>query len=695
MHSTSSQSSSIGRPRTKAALKGYENLKVSIPTTGLDLQQALDRSPNSNGCKLSALAEIALGTDVPIVGEMLRSKYLSPKVSEEKPTPSMVSPTASSKEISSPTKLIVSKASVESSTAAVTSSTSPSKSSESLTRKELVRQAANKLIGNKLGFKERKKKQPPAALRKNTSNKKSDKSLPKKKPSNLPKDIYDFEESADSIEDTIKPLTHTRVITKEEPRKSEHTDEPETAKIDDAEEESTYSDRDGFFNYNSVDNSDSDEDEESEAESVMTKKSAKAMVPVQKKCLIMGRIFKNAKKDPEPSKLPKVEKKREVIKSMVKKQMNDIFDDLRGRKYKSDAHEKKTKETAKKEPPPDEPDDDDDEKAGRSATGRPRKSREIISLEAEWGMSIEEIKDLIGVGKRKIQRRCAKQKKCVETWSSDEYEEFHSTKDIISMIQEAEMKAQRTKNKASKHAAVASDDVKSTVVDDKMDNDVDVKPAVEIQKPVAVKKATEPKSETLKESKKTKPKLETRKATFSGIRSEESDHESDGNRTAKRAKIKNRRRTIAFREDVYEEEEKTPIKARRDQKECMTDAKKASVRSTLKSPMPSTALAATSKPPAPNKIEPTTKTMKQVKPMPRRKRIASEMLYYWSSSSDEEFGRIKPNENEDDEDDNHLEQHGWIVGDSHKKLVTLLAHAKGKKIEDCAVKEAIHKKKSS
>lgn len=81
--------------------------------------------------------------------------------------------------------------------------------------------------------------------------------------------------------------------------------------------------------------------------------------------------------------------------------------------------------------------------------------------------------------------------------------------------------------------------------------------------------------------------------------------------------------------------------------------------------------------------------------MPRRKRIASEMLYYWSSSSDEEFGRIEADSDNEDEDnsENHLEQHGWIVGDSHKKLVTLLAHAKGKKIEDCGVKESVHKRK--
>ncbi|XP_068633218.1 serine-rich adhesin for platelets-like [Battus philenor] len=39
--------------------------------------------------------------------------------------------------------------------------------------------------------------------------------------------------------------------------------------------------------------------------------------------------------------------------------------------------------------------------------------------------------------------------------------------------------------------------------------------------------------------------------------------------------------------------------------------------------------------------------------------------YYWSSDGEEE--------------QEHIPQHGWIVGDSHKKLVTMLAHAKGRK----------------
>lgn len=308
-------------------------------------------------------------------------------------------------------------------------------------------------------------------------------------------------------------------------------------------------------------------------------------------------------------------------------------------------------------------------------------------------MPIEEIKGLMGVGgKRKTQRRCTtnKQKKCVETWSSDEYEEFHSTKDIIALIQEAEMKAQRTKNKAIKSGVLSADnsaDVKPPAEEVVIQETSTYKKAVEVKKPPA-RKMSDPKPETNKENNK-KTKSNTKKVTtFSGVRSEESDFESDWNRTAKRAKIKNRRRTIAFREDVYEEDEKVTTKARPGKKERENETKK----TPKAAPTPSqvTVAAPAAKPVATPAVTSTTKS-KQVKPMPRRKRIASEMLYYWSSSSDEEFGRIKPNENEDD--DNHLEQHGWIVGDSHKKLVTLLAHAKGKKIDDCAVKEAIHKKK--
>ncbi|XP_076237439.1 uncharacterized protein LOC143181101 isoform X2 [Calliopsis andreniformis] len=59
----------------------------------------------------------------------------------------------------------------------------------------------------------------------------------------------------------------------------------------------------------------------------------------------------------------------------------------------------------------------------------------------------------------------------------------------------------------------------------------------------------------------------------------------------------------------------------------------------------------------------------------RRKRAAANQLYYWSSSSDEEeMLEVVPAVEE--EEDDRLEQHGWIVGDSHKRMITMLAMEK-------------------
>ncbi|XP_053977429.1 uncharacterized protein LOC128875663 [Hylaeus volcanicus] len=59
----------------------------------------------------------------------------------------------------------------------------------------------------------------------------------------------------------------------------------------------------------------------------------------------------------------------------------------------------------------------------------------------------------------------------------------------------------------------------------------------------------------------------------------------------------------------------------------------------------------------------------------RRKRAAANQLYYWSSSSDEEeVLEVAPTVEE--EEDDRQEQHGWIVGDSHKRMITMLAMEK-------------------
>lgn len=62
----------------------------------------------------------------------------------------------------------------------------------------------------------------------------------------------------------------------------------------------------------------------------------------------------------------------------------------------------------------------------------------------------------------------------------------------------------------------------------------------------------------------------------------------------------------------------------------------------------------------------------------RRKRSAALQLYYWSSSSDEEEVP-EPISVPEEEEDDRQEQHGWIVGDSHKRMITMLAMEKQQK----------------
>ncbi|XP_063987385.1 microtubule-associated protein futsch-like isoform X2 [Diachasmimorpha longicaudata] len=59
----------------------------------------------------------------------------------------------------------------------------------------------------------------------------------------------------------------------------------------------------------------------------------------------------------------------------------------------------------------------------------------------------------------------------------------------------------------------------------------------------------------------------------------------------------------------------------------------------------------------------------------RRKRAAANQLYYWSSSTDDDEDVVPVGPVVEEEDDRQ-EQHGWIVGDSHKKMITMLAMEK-------------------
>lgn len=761
LHSTSSQSSSLSRPRTKAALKGYENLKVSIPTTGLDLQHALERSPNSNGCKLAALADIALGNDVTF--DLIEPRPSA--VANEKPSPrSTRSPQKTTK---SPLRTPTAKSPSKSSTLFLSDSTKPhsielkSKSFEATFHVSPKSRKRIQSIGKKTGYKDRKKKSRTAGKPNSV------KISPKTSNTTKPKDVYDFEESHDSVEDEIIPLTHTRPnkVELNSSIESKSSETPKKQTSDDQEDESSYSDRDDYYNFNSVSGSGTEDhdlpaedDEISDRETTKLAKSTKPGNNSQNKCLIMGRIFKNAKKNSETASVESSSsssnnKEKLVAKPIPKNELDEIFDNLKNKnldaeKQRQSSHQQRKQHVSPSPPTPTPieerpktsksktdrnegsiPKSGNDEQS-ETTRHKSRKPREVANLEAEWGMSVEQIKGIIGVGMRKAQRRCTtnRQNKLVETWSSDEYEEFHSTKDIIALIQEAEMKAQRAKARSAKlnsdtkntsaaaSGAGASGSGNGDIGDKKESADAVAKTSKTSSDAKKDKQKDKDGHRKAKiestESKKTvdndiqlteagadNAKSKAKKTASEKFKSEdESDFDEHWNKKAKRAKIRNRRRTITSREDLIEKKVKSKSKEKLTrkqetipkQKQQQPPLQNASVVSERKKQHSVKEVENTT--PA---AKPNSKSMKDGKPMPRRKRMASEMLYYWSSSSDDEFGRIEADSENEDEDnsENHLEQHGWIVGDSHKKLVTLLAHAKGKKIEDCGVKESVHKRK--
>lgn len=609
-------------------MKGYDNFKVSIPTTGLDLQHALNRSPNPSGCKLAALADIALGNDVPNAVGLIRSASVIDIESSEP---------VHQNDIRGPVAI------VQTPQQFVSDVTSP--------KQPII----DKSVGNKLGFHHRKKKSVSTKSTKK-SNKSNVKSPTKSLSKSQPKDIYDFEDFDDSADAPILTLSQVR----SKPMPSLTADDEDS-------EISSYSDREDY-NYESMSESDT------------------SVNNLQKKCLI-ERIFKSVKKTDVKDK-DKVEPK----KSIPKQELDKLFDGLRQNDKNEKVEEKKMEMVSglggtNKE-------SDTKSKTERTKERQSKKPREIANLEEEWGMSMNEIVELIGVGQRKTQRRCAanKQKTFAENWSSDEYEDFHATKDIFALIHEAEMKAGRARSRTARNNAKrenqhdaekmvkqqdGTNDLKSTSKESVKDKEN--KSSLQDRKDATVVPADsdtlndESKCEQSKKShsKSADPKVTSKKPakvkksrSFVEIESDDSEEEFNSKKISqpsKNPKIKNPRHTIS--NEIQKTMSKGISNGARVKQNRSVDSR--DFKSDEKS---------------------------KVKPMARRKRKASEMLYYWSSSSDEDFGRIKPRD--DNFDDDNLEQHGWIVGDSHKKLVTLLAHAKGKKIEDCAVKEAIHKKKS-
>lgn len=612
-------------------MKGYDNFKISIPTTGIDLQQALNRSPNPSSCKLAALADIALGNDVPNVVGLIRSHSdidIEPSHIPMKDLPD----SPESPDPPEPPQEPVPEVAIP---------------------KQQITKKSNKAAIN------RKKKTIAVKTPKKSTNKASARISTKSLPKNQPKDVYDFEDFDDSTDEPILTLSQAR------------SKPVATVNVDDEDSEtSSYSDR-LDYNYESMSESDTSVDN------------------LQKKCLI-ERIFKSVKKTDAKEK-EKIESK----KPMPKQELDKLFDGLRQNDKKPKVDEKKV---AEKGGSSTNKQTEEKHKNERTRERQSKKSREIANLEEEWGMSMNEIVELIGVGQRKTQRRCAanKQKTFAENWSSDEYEDFHATKDIFALIHEAEMKAGRARSRTARSNAKrerqqetdkgekgedvtsntrpkvgatkkanAKDKENKATTDDKSDATVEVFSNEIDGKKSEPSRRSQSKSTDSKISPKKPDKLE-RSITFVVSESDDSDEESDMKNVspaAKAPKIKNLRQGISTRHDLHKVAAKSMSNGGRVKQNRSVDSRDLKTDGKMKA-----------------------------KPMTRRKRKASEMLYYWSSSSDEDFGRIKPRD--DNFDDDNLEQHGWIVGDSHKKLVTLLAHAKGKKVEDCAVKKAIHKKKS-
>lgn len=696
--STDASSAAAVKFKTKAAMKGFDNFKVSIPTDGLNLNQALNGGVMLNphmDSKLASLADIALrSSTLPLVEtaiSVLNKDQEGPKeqvVLNKDKTPEPEPEPAIEEE------------------AVEIESIKTAKRSTTKTGRKVVQTRTDKnSVGNRLGFKAKKRKGSESNTERGSGRSSSTKNG---------LDVYDFDDSQGSSEapilpmkksakpglaepstskeiadSDVKPLDAPTVVKpkgrgrppKQKPSalvvqpvnetvKAPEQPQPETLDQSSIISSDSFSDRDDF-NYNSpvVEDSDISSSQstpvkrnptpETAAVTKLTKKPPKKPLDnVQKKCLIMGRIFKNAQKNHKPDTIKPISigSVSDVVAQPKKVEMDDLFDSLRQEEPMPVKQSKGIEGKIKPEKP--EP----IEKTIKSpqATGlknglkkAPELPKSILKKSEKKGKAkfVDEddddketkklIKELLnddlGVGQRKSKRKCIQQVNFVETWSSDEYEEFHSTKDIIAMIEANE------KRVGGAGAGIIGAGRKKKVV-----------PLVTVEEPIKM--------------------VEKKPA----------------------GKIQARRKTIGFRE----------------MDEDMERSRKSLLGQTF-SPVrefiPEASLAIKKKEEVGKVSKERTNVggVEGAKLVGRQKRVSAEKLYYWSSSSsaDEESaaavrggatdganGKLGPTSGEPDEgdedDDNNIamEQHGWIVGGSHKKLVTLLAHAKGKK-SDVALKK--------
>ncbi|CAH1954133.1 unnamed protein product [Acanthoscelides obtectus] len=452
-------------------------------------------------------------------------------------------------------------------------------------------------------------------------------------------DVYDFEETQDNTEVFTKPdfkaFKSVKPTDLQEPI-AEPTDQ-----------ESDTDSRD-YLDTFTVER---DSSVSSLASSVVKKPKAQENI-TKKKCMIMGRIFKNAAKskvediDEDIRAIPPIDNDelienyvascKRVIRNESKPKLSEseinlLFDQLLEDKIESKEGEQAEPEAASKPAPPTAPpvkpkqeskevnkkletkkkpskmkgkkrartqsDSTDDE---FKITNTSKRSYKKTAKEEDSCINLElELKECIGVASRKSQRKCTsgKQNVLVEYWSSDE-SQF-----------EAMLESQKITTKT-----IADTEPPQTMPEPEEKPIVENKPDPVIEQQPAGEK---PPKERKVQSKKTV--------------------------TAK--KKKQRPKGAAIRDEVTKE------------------AMEGSAAQTN-----------------------------------RRKRAATNPLYHWSSSSEDESQdliEVKPIRDEPEDDEDRPIQHGWIVGDSPKKLVTMLAQAKGKKTDTDTVKEQGKKRTAS
>lgn len=411
--STSSQASVFSQKtiKTKGALKGYDNFKVSLPMAGT-MQTAKES-------KLDTLADVALCGDIPQVFDL--------KDSEEE------------KEAELPERI------------PEVSTSTPQKAPKGENSPKNGLQASGKRTpakkespGNKLGFRAKKKgNATPTASTSRRSTARGKKAAvtpvaktPVSNSKSDPDDVYAFQDSPPEEAETLLSYSSKKTTANTSSPatvgKSTSANVAQSTAADQGEDSQlsslSFSDRDDFvYGTNTLSEEDEDDKSSSYSSSQTTpKKPVKA--DVQKKSLIMGRIFKKSKDKPKDEVGPKkpAAATGEQTKP-VAKDFDKLFDTLK----KSEAEEKPEQ--------------------GDTST-EAEQSSEVIDPKL-----LEEDED-DEKGNRNLRRRST-QKKLTETWDSDEYEDFN-LKNVANLIEKKDGKGGA--KKLQKEASVVAEEDKDT-----------------------------------------------------------------------------------------------------------------------------------------------------------------------------------------------------------------------------------------